>query len=56
MPPACANRIKYEPQLSYDKEMILQKSFMGSIIKTSIKYKTEFWKEKGFCGESASTC
>ncbi|KRX00952.1 Cyclic nucleotide-binding protein [Pseudocohnilembus persalinus] len=56
MPPVLTQRIHFTPQLSYDKELICQKNFMGSITKTSLFYKTEFWKEKGFCGETASTC
>jgi monoamine oxidase len=56
MPPVCLSHIQFTPKLSLKREMINQKAFMGSTIKMIVLYKTRFWKNKGYSGETLSDC
>jgi len=51
MAPAIANKILYYPPLPREREQIMQRSFMGSIIKCLCLYEKKFWVDKGFSGE-----
>ena len=56
MPPVSVQRIQFLPKLSREREFICQKNFMGSILKILLLYKTRFWKDKHFSGETLSDC
>jgi len=55
-PPVIAQRILFTPRLPIYREIIMQKSFMGSIIKIVCTYKQAFWRSNGFSGEVVCDC
>lgn len=50
--PPLYNTMKWYPDLPSVKKQLSQHMPMGSIIKTNMYYKTAWWREKGFCGET----
>eukprot|EP00105_Crassostrea_gigas_P045743 XP_019929891.1 PREDICTED: LOW QUALITY PROTEIN: amine oxidase [flavin-containing]-like [Crassostrea gigas] len=44
------NKITYDPPLPSLRNQLIQRIYMGSVIKTFCYYKTAFWKDKGYCG------
>ena len=54
IPPALASRINYYPPLPGNKDQLMQKMPMGSVIKCVFTYKTPFWREDGHSAEFIS--
>jgi monoamine oxidase len=54
IPPALACRIQYFPALPGNKDQLMQKMPMGSVIKCVVTYKKPFWREDGLSGEFLS--
>ncbi|MFC2186964.1 flavin monoamine oxidase family protein [Fulvivirgaceae bacterium LMO-SS25] len=54
IPPALASRINYYPPLAGNKDQLMQKMPMGSVIKCVFTYKTPFWREDGHSAEFIS--
>ncbi|MFZ6664156.1 flavin monoamine oxidase family protein [Peijinzhouia sedimentorum] len=54
IPPALASRINYYPSLPGNKDQLMQKMPMGSVIKCVFTYKTPFWREDGHSAEFIS--
>ena len=50
LPPALLSKIHFDPFLPALKQQMIQKYPMGSVIKTVVYYKMNFWRKKGFCG------
>ncbi|CAC5413206.1 MAO [Mytilus coruscus] len=53
VPVPLQNRIVYEPPLPANRNQLIQRMPMGSVIKTFMYYDTPFWRKDGFCGSSA---
>jgi monoamine oxidase len=45
-----ANKIDFFPQLSMDRKLLCERSFMGSYVKVILLYKRAYWKERGLSG------
>ncbi|XP_060570840.1 amine oxidase [flavin-containing] B-like, partial [Ruditapes philippinarum] len=59
VPPPLLNRIEFDPPLPWERLQLMQKMPMGSIIKTVMYYKTQFWKKldlNGIALSSDSVC
>ena len=54
IPPLQVLRISFNPPLPHARQSLLQHSPMGTYWKFFACYKTAFWREKGFCGETIS--
>jgi monoamine oxidase len=54
IPPALASRINYYPPLAGNKDQLMQKMPMGSVIKCVFTYKTPFWREDEHSAEFIS--
>lgn len=50
VPPHLWLKIHYEPALPSDKNLLAQRSPMGSVGKVILYYERPFWREKGFSG------
>jgi len=55
IPPALLNRIEFAPGLPSSKEILSQRSPMGSVIKVLIAYPTPFWRDSGLNGFTSRT-
>jgi monoamine oxidase len=49
--PTLAGRLAYFPELPANKDQLMQRMPMGSVIKCIFTYKKPFWREEGFSGE-----
>lgn len=56
MPPCNAKKIHFTPQLSTERRLICERSFMGILIKVILLYKEKYWKNINFSGETLSDC
>ena len=56
MPPCNANKIHFTPQLSPERRLICERSFMGTFIKVIMLYKENYWNNSNFSGETLSDC
>ncbi|WP_394836482.1 FAD-dependent oxidoreductase [Pendulispora rubella] len=54
VPPAIAARIRYGVSLGRDRERLMDRLPMGSVIKFVVQYETPFWRQAGLSGEAAS--
>ncbi|AFD08934.1 flavin monoamine oxidase family protein [Solitalea canadensis] len=54
IPPALASRIEYNKPLPPNRDQLMQRVFMGSVVKCYAIYKTPFWRERGLNGLCAS--
>lgn len=52
IPPTLAGRIDYDPALPASRDLLTQKTPMGSVIKCIAFYKSPFWREGGYSGEA----
>ena len=50
LPPPLALRIRYEPILPPQREILLQHMPMGSVIKYWVAYEKPFWRARGYSG------
>jgi monoamine oxidase len=50
LPPPLALRIRYEPILPPEREILLQHMPMGSVIKYWVAYEKPFWRGRGYSG------
>ncbi len=50
LPPPLALRIRYEPILPPEREILLQHMPMGSVVKYWVAYEKPFWRGHGFSG------
>ena len=50
LPPPLALRIRYEPILPPEREILLQHMPMGSVIKYWVAYEKPFWRARGYSG------
>lgn len=46
-----AKNFSFTPALPPYREKLMQKVFLGSMIKTVVLYKEAFWKDQGLSGE-----
>jgi monoamine oxidase len=54
VPPVLASRIHYDPALSADRDQLMQRAPMGSVIKVLAVYDTPFWRQHGLNGQASS--
>jgi len=52
IPPVLAGRIDYEPAMPASRDMLTQRTPMGSVIKCVAMYETPFWRKAGYSGEA----
>ncbi|SFF51222.1 flavin monoamine oxidase family protein [Thermoflexibacter ruber] len=52
VPPPMAQRIHYEPLLPAQREQLLQRMPMGTVIKCMAIYERPFWREHGYSGQA----
>ncbi|XP_058656568.1 amine oxidase [flavin-containing] A-like [Ammospiza caudacuta] len=50
IPPILTTKIHYKPELPPNRNQLIQRLPMGSVIKTMMYYKEAFWRRKGYCG------
>ncbi|XP_055987191.1 amine oxidase [flavin-containing] A [Sorex fumeus] len=50
IPPALTAKIHFKPPLPPERNQLIQRLPMGSIIKCMMYYKDAFWRRKDFCG------
>lgn len=53
VPVPLGSRIAFSPQLPLLRRQLIQRSYMGAAVKIFVRYKTAFWRERGFSGEAA---
>jgi monoamine oxidase len=51
IPPTQVSKISFSPLMTFEREQLSQRLYMGSFIKIVIFYRTNFWREKGYSGE-----
>jgi monoamine oxidase len=51
LPPKLAERLVYEPALPQERQHLLQRSSMGSVIKVMVVYEKPFWRDEGLNGQ-----
>ncbi len=51
VPPPLAGRIAYDPPLSPARDLLTQRTSMGSIMKCYVRYASPFWRTRGLSGE-----
>jgi monoamine oxidase len=51
LPPPLVGRIAFVPELPSHRLELLREATMGCIIKSTILYRTAFWRSAGFSGE-----
>jgi monoamine oxidase len=51
IPPALAVRIDYQPALPGHRDQLMQRLFMGSVIKCYAIYPRPWWRDKGWSGQ-----
>jgi monoamine oxidase len=56
MAPTIAGRLTYSPRLPTSREQLLDKSFMGCIIKVIVIYDKPYWRLNGYSGEVVCDC
>ena len=54
-PTLLLQHVSFEPALSFEREQMAQRVFMGSYSKFVCEYETAFWRENGFSGEAVCT-
>lgn len=54
VPPPMAQRIHYEPLLPAQREQLLQRMPMGTVVKCMAIYERPFWREQGYSGQAIS--
>ncbi|XP_033120539.1 amine oxidase [flavin-containing] B-like [Anneissia japonica] len=54
MSPALIQKVHFNPPLPPLKNQLAARCPIGSVIKCMIYYKTQFWRNRGFCGSSWS--
>lgn len=54
VPPALAQRIRYQAPLPSLRDGLTQRMPMGSVIKVHVAYETPFWRKAGLSGQVAS--
>ncbi|XP_033113592.1 amine oxidase [flavin-containing]-like [Anneissia japonica] len=52
MPPGMVQKIHFKPPLPPLRNQLIARAPVGSVLKCIVYYKTQFWREKGFCGSS----
>ncbi|EGV97091.1 Amine oxidase [flavin-containing] A, partial [Cricetulus griseus] len=50
IPPILAAKIHFKPELPPERNQLIQRLPMGSVIKCMVYYKEAFWKKKDYCG------
>ncbi|XP_071955677.1 amine oxidase [flavin-containing]-like [Antedon mediterranea] len=54
MSPGLTQKIHFNPPLPPLRNQLAARSPMGSVIKCMVYYKTDFWRDRGYCGSSWS--
>ncbi|WP_256868495.1 flavin monoamine oxidase family protein [Candidatus Entotheonella palauensis] len=54
VPLPLVNRIHFSPELPPERQLLAQRSYMGSIVKCLTLYDRPFWRDAGFVGEVLS--
>lgn len=54
VPPTLVARIHYDPPLPADRDALLQRLPMGTVVKTVAVYPTPFWRAAGLSGQALS--
>jgi len=52
VPPALAARIEYSPALPANRDQLMQRYPMGSVIKVNVVYPRPFWRDAGLTGSA----
>ncbi len=52
--PSICRKIDFSPNLSSEKRYMIEKCFMGQLVKVVILYDRQYWKENGYSGEIVS--
>ena len=52
LPPPLAGRIDYDPPMPAERDQLMQRAPMGSVMKILTAYDTPFWREQGLSGEA----
>ena len=55
IPPTLAGRIRYDPQVPYDRDQLTQRLPQGTLTKVAAVYDSPFWRAAGLNGTSVST-
>ncbi|XP_004713284.1 amine oxidase [flavin-containing] A, partial [Echinops telfairi] len=50
IPPALTTKIHFRPELPPERNQLIQRLPMGSVIKCMMYYREPFWKKKDYCG------
>ncbi|XP_008583930.1 PREDICTED: amine oxidase [flavin-containing] A [Galeopterus variegatus] len=50
IPPTLTAKIHFRPELPVERNQLIQRLPMGSVIKCMMYYKEAFWKKKDYCG------
>lgn len=53
-PPTMLGRLRYEPPLPAERDLLTQRVPNGAVVKCMAVYPTPFWREAGFSGQAAS--
>lgn len=54
LPPTLAGRLRYTPALTADRDLLTQRTPMGTAIKMMLVYDTPFWRSEGLSGMAVS--
>ncbi|XP_067133451.1 amine oxidase [flavin-containing] B-like isoform X2 [Centruroides vittatus] len=52
IPPILQMKIHYDPSLPAVRNQMIQRCPMGSVMKCILYYRTQFWRQKGYCGST----
>jgi monoamine oxidase len=55
IPPTLTGRIRYDPQVPYDRDQLTQRLPQGTLTKVAAVYDSPFWRAAGLNGTSVST-
>ena len=56
LPPANAHKIRFEPSLSTERNILHTKTSFGASAKALYYYDRPYWRERGYSGEILSDC
>jgi monoamine oxidase len=54
VPVPLGSRIGFTPRLPVLREQLMQRSYMGAVVKIFVRYERAFWRERRLSGEAAS--
>ena len=54
VPPTLAGRIRYTPQMPFERDQLTQRLPQGTLTKVAVAYDTPFWRDDGLTGQMLS--